>query len=569
MSYPRKQERNDDMVEYPGTRFTCPLKVVDCKLTLSFTSSLFNSISSSGNLLYYVDVSGRMLAIEVAAFETDAPTGTPSSAPSFSPSSFPSMSSSPTVVSSESPTVFTASPSPPPTMSQGMVPSISISIPPTTISPIFLDTNAARNQGGGDDDSVKDKLPVILGVICGSLLVVAMILFIVGRKRKKDEETQEIVVIEDIADDLEGDNESMGDGDGDDDDSAVAIEVVGGSAVYSPKKRKPKKKKQQEVSPSGGARSLAAIEEVPEVNDDNTVVVTGDEDDDGDSVKNLNDKFAYVVEAQTEAESTPPNSPSRNGALTILGSTSPKSDYSDAEDIDGRDPLRSKSPSGSSMGSSTIYLDNDDPRTKSVTPTPTHLISEKDVDAPDDEAGMLLMTQPWLDGKEDPPNLSRTRLDRSTEDGPVVAPGTHYMNKEKLANKDPAPKHTSGRFGTSARQKKQPSSAFGSSPKRSNEWKPADSNISSPEKSKSAGPSFKRRSKRSFEGEPPNDKPQEAKIEKQADAWNDFLKDLEAAEQQFFAPKARPSPLLSYYDSDSETDDVPPHPSDGRKLLDE
>jgi hypothetical protein len=525
------------------------------------------SLSKNGNLLYFVTTSGIMVSLGVASFETEAPTMAPSGFPSLAPTASPSLSFSPSATFSEHPTGKSSIPS---TMPE-VAPSSSLTIPPTTISPIFLDTNAVRGTDEGGNSSVTDDLPLILGVICGGLLLVAVALFVAGRRRKKDDGTQEIVVIEDVADDLDGDAESFGEEE-DGDDSAVAIEVVGGSPVYYPKKRKPKKKKTQPPPPATGAASLEAIEEVPEVNDDNTVVITGDEDDDDDSIKYLNDKFTYVVEAQTEGERTPPSSPPRSGAITILGNASPKSNYSDEQEPQDRvsSPVtsRSKSPSASSMGSSTIYLDDPVSRTKSVTPTPTHLLRENDLDAPEDEAGMLMMTQPWLDGNEKPPPVSGL-VDRSA-DLSVSAPGARYMSNVGSESKNP-----SGRFGTSARQRKQPppDMPICESPKRTNDWKPADPSLlarnpRTPEKS-SAAPSFKRRTKRSFEAEKSSGVPQESKIEKQADAWNDFLKDLEAAEKQFFAPKARPSPLLSYYDSDSDTDDIPSQPTaDNRKILD-
>ena len=56
------------------------------------------SLSPAGNVVYYGDISGRIVALEVANFETQAPTATISATPTVSPTTAPTLTYSPTTV---------------------------------------------------------------------------------------------------------------------------------------------------------------------------------------------------------------------------------------------------------------------------------------------------------------------------------------------------------------------------------------------------------------------------------------------------------------------------------------
>jgi hypothetical protein len=144
------------------------------------------SIAPSGNVLYYGDVSGNIMALQIANFETPAPTGLASQSPTMSPTLSPTRTLSPTTLL------------PPPTTVQP-TPSFETWIgtkAPATTNDETNDPNVGRPtidnniqnlaQQEGDDS---DSTVVIVGSVIGVLFVVAALvaLFVIGGRRRKSE----------------------------------------------------------------------------------------------------------------------------------------------------------------------------------------------------------------------------------------------------------------------------------------------------------------------------------------------------------------------------------------------
>ena len=316
--------------------------------SLTRPAILSHSVAPNGNVLYYGDIFGKIVALQVASFETSAPTVSPTATPSTMPSAAPSFSAMPSSHPTSYPTrIETSDPSGGPTSMP--VPFVS-SAPtdrtvPTTEGPTSDDLPSAfdaRFVNAAQDDvseSSSSLLAIILGAGCGFLFLAATAFFVVGRRRRQDEKKRgDIVIVQEVPFyDLEDPEELGGDENSDDGNSLLAIEVIGGSTVYSPKKkkRKSKRKKKKPLTPS----TLESIEEAPEAFDEShtpdnyPVVLVGEDGDDysdvgsqeGDdgSVQNLNDKFSqfagvhsYFAEIQTQPDSSPPQSPDRSAPLS-------------------------------------------------------------------------------------------------------------------------------------------------------------------------------------------------------------------------------------------------------------
>jgi hypothetical protein len=139
------------------------------------------SIAPTGNVLYYGDVSGNIMALQIAHFETPAPTGLASQSPTMSPTLSPTRTSSPTTLL------------PPPTAQP--TPSFDTLMgtkAPATTNDETIDPNVENSfqnlaqQEEGDDS---DSTAVIVGSVIGVLFVVAALvaLFVIGGRRRKSE----------------------------------------------------------------------------------------------------------------------------------------------------------------------------------------------------------------------------------------------------------------------------------------------------------------------------------------------------------------------------------------------
>jgi hypothetical protein len=141
--------------------------------------------------------------------------------------------------------------------------------------------------------------------------------------------------------------------------------------------------------------------------------------------------------------------------------------------------------------------------------------------------GAHLMLQPSLNHKYKSPSD-----DSSTASDEFAAPGGHYIK-----GVPDTMSASSSKYGQSVRQKKQ----------RSFPKAPSVQDTPEDVRKPTSPPSFKRRNKRedllAKEAMPDEDMPK--------DEWDAFMKDLEATEKQFETP---PSKLLSYYESDSDSE---------------
>lgn len=134
------------------------------------------SIVSTGNVLYYGDISGNIVAVQIANFETAAPTGLASQAPTMSPTLSPTITANPT-------SLFPPTSQPTPTFETWLgTKNPSNDATPTTDGSKL---NLVQQQEGQESDSTA----VIVGSIIGALFVVGALvaLFVVGGRRRRQE----------------------------------------------------------------------------------------------------------------------------------------------------------------------------------------------------------------------------------------------------------------------------------------------------------------------------------------------------------------------------------------------
>jgi hypothetical protein len=280
------------------------------------------SFTQTGNVLYYGDVFGRIIALEVADYETASPTSTPSDVPSLTPSVIPSASSVPSLAPSESPSlaptvVASEAPSAVPSETTTHSPTVSgmpSSLPtgPTPpVAPIFDEFDELSGLGGGqpEEDEDSDILPLIIGSAFAGVFAVGIAVFAISKtksKKRREEERQDIgvLIVDDAPNDLESGSETKATT-----NDTVEMEVVGGSPVFSPKSMKPKKKSKKKKkkrslrnqSPAT-PQTLECIEESPDDFSQSDSVALIDEDDDGSAAKDLNNQFQYVAEIGNDSQ---------------------------------------------------------------------------------------------------------------------------------------------------------------------------------------------------------------------------------------------------------------------------
>ena len=262
--------------------------------------------------MYYGDIFGNIVALEVAEYTTEAPTDAPTGMPSGRPTARPTTTPYPTSVPTSNPTrapVIAVAPSGEGDFNSGS-------------------TNEA--SVGPDDEGIENTstlVPVLIGVAVGAVLVLALGLFLIAKRLKSDK--KETMVIEEAEDppDLEG---SAGD-----DGSALSVERIGGATVYSAQATR-KRKKKRTPPPPATPQTLASIEEDREEISPASastleaaspasaaVILIGEEaSNEGTTAagnrsgqgiaKNLNDTFSYVVEVQTDDDASDVNLPEEN-----------------------------------------------------------------------------------------------------------------------------------------------------------------------------------------------------------------------------------------------------------------
>lgn len=125
------------------------------------------SLSPTGNVVYYGDISGRIVALEVANFETQAPTATISATPTVSPTTAPTLTYSPTTVTGK------------PTISPSIAP-VDVEAPATSPSSALIGDEGEIDETKLDDSNV---LAIIVGVVVVGLLLLVIIPLMVRRRR--------------------------------------------------------------------------------------------------------------------------------------------------------------------------------------------------------------------------------------------------------------------------------------------------------------------------------------------------------------------------------------------------
>lgn len=282
------------------------------------------ALSPRGNILYYGDVFGRIVGVEVATFVTPAPTGAPTKSPA--PTGTPTRSPAPTRESARVPT------SGPTSFLQGLF--------PTTSPGTSLETNAASSFNGEDDGATAGLLA---GIVIGGLVFIGIAVCLVSqtliprkakrsRGRAKSVNESETRGLKDPHD--EDDNDDNDNDEDDDDydeeaseyseysleereysdvtvnsDNSDSIEVEVGDAYKTPSKRKIRRKRSNKAktppTPATLASIAESIAEEEDEEDDIIIIRENDEDDDdGSSVPNINldDRFQMASQVASVAE---------------------------------------------------------------------------------------------------------------------------------------------------------------------------------------------------------------------------------------------------------------------------
>jgi hypothetical protein len=533
-------------------------------------------------VLYYGDIFGQIVALEIATYETEAPSSVPSATPSEIPSASPTLTMKPTDQAS-------TSPSRAPTNSPTGTPVFFFPNPSVTLPPDANPDNSKSIVGAEDD--LSDDLGLIIGAAAGGIFFLVSALFLICRRRRERQKEEMIRQVKVEKGDLE-----VATG-----DSAVEVEVVGGANVYSPKRRKPENKKGAKVQSPGTPNTLESIGEHSEdftPVKETAVVLLGHQI--SSTVQNLDaEKFSYVVEVQTEEEQTPENSDDEGKRLDLGEPVSAAGDVrhremepaaspsvsvepvSAAGDVhrremepaashlstsdsvpssddcsssfydehgeekkESRDSNKSPTSAGSDRPSSpasplllsvmstdsSVYAEvsnsfdaKDTPRSvQSLSPLSPHIISksiDEPEDAPDDEK-MTTSARSFVMQ----PSLSQEGPDNDE----LMAPGTHYMAKSSTRSPADVSPAESSMYGRSVR----PTGTDNIRSVRSkgkpvgHDWS-SDSDSASSDVRKRSKPTFTRGSKR---------EEKEKTEEKGGDTWDSFLKELEDAEEQFFSP---------------------------------
>jgi hypothetical protein len=262
----------------------------------SYAPLVVISLAPSGNVVYYGDIYGTIVALNVANFATTAPTSFPTGTPSTAPTSEPTKTHVPTAAA------FSPTDSP---VSDFFRPTVA----PTNLAETIFQSSSA--------DKTEKMLVVAIGA--ATLVLVALVVALILRSRRLDGRQKKKSSIDLDGGDIERDG-----------GSSVSSEVLAGATACS---SKTKKKKRNKHIPSTPPTPLTLIEEDQEEITaaespspaSTAVMLIGDEtnqrrDHHSDeemmrtrtppssnrtqfiAARNLNDTFSYVVEVQTEEE---------------------------------------------------------------------------------------------------------------------------------------------------------------------------------------------------------------------------------------------------------------------------
>ena len=448
------------------------------------------SLSPSGNVLYYGDIFGRIVALQVADFETESPTASPSFSPTAAPSAMPSISPKPTSAPSESPSLVptvtpTTSPTNPPVIATESPTSLTLVSQPGTI----VDGLDALEEQPEDNEDGFQYLPAVIGAAAAGLVVMALaVLFISRTKSKKrggDVNEEKLIIDNEPNDDLleEGGTGTPQSVSTEISDDSADKDFGAGTTFYSSgrKKSKKKKKKRKNSFTPMSMNTLDCIEEIPDDASSKASTVVINEGEDGGDGTHL------LAEISSEASFT---------------------------DDDSETMLMDEGEVGTPKNGTHLELSIGNNKLKP-------LASRKRVDR-----------DSWNIGSRG----SHEEKKDDGEDNGAGAPGSHYMDS---SNPSPSSLKALKGYGQSARSKRgsskfQPSAEI---PSLSMKEKLAPANQK---------PSFKRRSKSasdravdtSHEETPSEDEEEkvQAAVKNSQDVWSSFLADLADAEESFFQP---------------------------------
>ena len=256
------------------------------------------TISPSGNIIYYGDIFGRITSIEIADFETDAPTAAPTSLdpPTQQPTEQIVASTAPgdsEVVGEDGET-------------QGG--NDNVDDVDTGGNPVSSEQQAQEN----DSSDTGIYVGAALGGLC-VLLVPIVVFWLMRGKRDKNDDQMQVEIIEDCdEDDFKGDLESQDVNTSADESSSdgIEIEYLGSKSVpMTPVKRKKTKRKKSPVQTPQTAATLQSIDELPE---DAVAANEGEEVEVG--IVNLARKFEMAASDSSSAgsSSASPSSSNKN-----------------------------------------------------------------------------------------------------------------------------------------------------------------------------------------------------------------------------------------------------------------
>lgn len=272
------------------------------------------AIAPSGNVIYYGDVFGRIVSLEVATFETAAPTISPTSLASSNPTQQP-QSSAPTATPSTMPLK--------PVSEGGAAPIPTTPTPPDdTEDSTDTQTSSANSQEPEDQTERSSSYAVYIGAGVGAFcaLLVPIVMFSLIRRNKQNQKNRDgivVEVVEDCESDCESDDrETYGLNESTDtsstDGTGIEVEFVGSRSVpktpprqSSHSKKKKRKKRKQLPHTSQSVGTLESIDELPEgvtrtgtpQKTKSSYQYTDEEDDTGVKV-NLSQKFDLSAESE-------------------------------------------------------------------------------------------------------------------------------------------------------------------------------------------------------------------------------------------------------------------------------
>ena len=277
------------------------------------------AIAPSGNAIYFGDIFGRIVSLEIAAFATDAPTISPTGDATPTPTNSPSTVSNP-----------------------DQDPAVTIPVDtgdeddgdsPPTSDMVDNGADSVNAQAQANQEESKNTglyIGAVIGGLC-ALLVPFVVYSLMRGGRNKPRKGEEMMV--EIIDDCpEGDSSEDDTEDNDIEyetkesgSNGIEIEYLGSKAIHgasTPRRKKKKKRKKNHLLPQTPQTTLTleAIEELPEelspggtpdTEDDSAIVWSDNEDiEKGFEAVDLGRKFEQVADSEESGEDSSDSSES-------------------------------------------------------------------------------------------------------------------------------------------------------------------------------------------------------------------------------------------------------------------